>query len=246
MPSCDLIIPAYNEIENIDALFEALKPLRDEGVIRQVVLADNNSTDGTGEAALKHDAIVVHEPKRGYGAACLKAIDWIANHDGSPPDILAFLDADLSDDPAALPSLIVPIEAGDADITIGCRTRHAEPGSLNMVQRSGNALACLLMRCLGGRRYHDLGPFRVIRWETLSKLSMADQTWGWTVEMQMKAALLDIPVVEVDVPYRRRHSGRSKISGTIRGVISAGTKIILTIFSLWWHRRAFIAASQSA
>ncbi|MCH7546620.1 MAG: glycosyltransferase family 2 protein [Planctomycetes bacterium] len=246
MLSCDLIIPAYNEVENIDALFEALKPLREVGIIRHVVLADNNSTDLTGEAALRHDAIVVHEPRRGYGAACLKAIDWIANQDGPLPDILAFLDADLSDDPAALPKLLAPIEAGKADITIGRRTRYAEPGSLTMVQRSGNRLACFLMRCLGGRQYHDLGPFRIVRWDTLMRLSMADQTWGWTVEMQMKAALLDIPVVEVDVPYRRRRGGRSKISGTVRGVAAAGTKIILTIFSLWWHRRAFIAASQSA
>lgn len=246
MLSCDLIIPAYNEVENIDSLFEALKPLRERGVIRNVILADNNSTDLTGEAALRHDAIVVHEPKRGYGAACLKAIDWIANQDGPVPDTLAFIDADLSDDPAALPKLLAPIEAGEADITIGCRTRCAEPGSLNMVQRIGNCLACRLMRHLGGRRYHDLGPFRVVKWDTLLRLSMADQTWGWTVEMQMKAALLDIPVVEVDVPYRRRLRGRSKISGTIRGAAAAGTKIILTIFSLWWHRRALIAASQSA
>lgn len=245
MLSCDLIIPAYNELENIEALFDELDSLSEAGVIRHIILTDNNSTDGTADAAKIRGAIVVHEPKRGYGAACLKALEWIKDQ-GQPNEggVIVFLDADLSDDASALPRLLAPIESGAADITIGCRVKHAEPGALNFVQRFGNSLACHLMWVLGGRHYHDLGPFRAIRSETLAKLNMADRTWGWTVEMQMKAALLDIAVTEVDVPYRCRRHGRSKISGTIRGVIGAGTKIITTIFALWWRKKAIIAAAN--
>jgi glycosyltransferase involved in cell wall biosynthesis len=236
--TCDLIIPALNERASIDALFDALDG---QGLLRHIVLADNGSTDGTPDAAEQRGAIVVHEPQRGYGAACLKAIDWIEAQD-EPPDVIAFLDADLADDPAALPELLAPIEQGRAEIVIGSRVRRAEPGALNFTQRFGNRLACTLMAALGGRNYRDLGPFRALAWPTLMRLDMADRTWGWTVEMQMKAALLGIPVLEVDVPYRRRRHGRSKISGTLRGVIAAGTKIILTIFALWFRRRAIRAA----
>ncbi len=227
---CDLVIPAFNEAPNIEALFEALQPLRGE-LLRHIVLADNGSTDGTPEAAARHDAIVVHEPRRGYGAACLKALDWIGALD-EPPDIVAFLDADLSDDPAALPSVIAPIRKGRADLVIGSRVKLADPGALNFVQRFGNGLACRLMHLTTGRRYHDLGPMRAVRFETLQRLNMTDTTWGWTVEMQAKAALSGVRTLEVDVPYRRRAGGRSKISGTVRGVVTAGTKIIVTIFAV--------------
>ncbi|TDJ56538.1 MAG: glycosyltransferase family 2 protein [Planctomycetota bacterium] len=227
---CDLVIPAFNEAPNIEALFEALQPLRGE-LLRHIVLADNGSTDGTPEAAARHDAIVVHEPRRGYGSACLKALDWIGALD-KPPDIVAFLDADLSDDPAALPSVIAPIRKGRADLVIGSRVKLADPGALNFVQRFGNGLACRLMHLTTGRRYHDLGPMRAVRFETLQRLNMTDTTWGWTVEMQAKAALSGVRTLEVDVPYRRRTGGRSKISGTVRGVVTAGTKIIVTIFAV--------------
>ncbi len=235
--TCDLVIPAYNEAANIDALFDALRPLRG-AVLRHVVLADNGSTDGTAEAARRHGADVTTEPRRGYGAACLAAIAWLERLD-EPPGIVAFLDADLSDDPGALPAVIVPIERGRADLVIGSRVARAEPGAISFVQRWGNRLACALMRLTTGRRYTDLGPLRAVRWEALRRLKMADRTWGWTVEMQARAALLGIPTVEVDVPYRRRAAGRSKISGTVRGVTAAGTKIILTILTVWWthHRR---------
>ena len=233
---CDLIIPAVDEVANIDPLFDALEPLRG-GVLRHVVLADNGSTDGTPEAAARRGAVVVREPKRGYGAACLKALKWIGDLD-EPPEIVAFLDADLSDDPAALPAVLAPIEQGRAELVIGSRVKRAEPGALNFVQRFGNGLACLLMRLATGRRYHDLGPLRAVRFDTLQRLQMADRTWGWTVEMQVKAALAGVPTVEVDVPYRKRVRGRSKISGTVRGVVAAGTRIIYTIIALWWrHRR---------
>ncbi len=233
---CDLIIPAVDEAANIDRLFDALEPLRG-GVLRHVVLADNGSTDQTPDAAARHGAVVVHEPTRGYGAACLKALQWIGDLD-EPPEIVAFLDADLSDDPGALPAVLGPIEQGRAELVIGSRVKRAEPGALNVVQRFGNGLACLLIRLTTGRRYHDLGPLRAVRFDTLQRLEMADRTWGWTVEMQVKAALARVPTVEVDVPYRRRAHGRSKISGTVRGVVTAGTKIIYTIVALWWrHRR---------
>ncbi|MCA9294901.1 MAG: glycosyltransferase family 2 protein [Phycisphaerales bacterium] len=235
---CDLVIPAYNERENIDALFDAIDSIRPRiapAVIRHCVIGDNNSTDGTGEAARSRDAVVVHEAQRGYGSACLRALAWIAEQN-APPDVVVFLDADLSDDPAALPALLQPLAEDRADIVIGSRVKRAEPGALNVVQRFGNGLACTMMHLLGGVRYGDLGPFRAVRWSTLQQLQMSDRTWGWTVEMQMKAALLSMRIVEVDVPYRRRRAGKSKISGTIRGVVTAGTKIITTILSLWWQR----------
>lgn len=239
---CDLIIPAFNEVENIDALFDELDPLRESGIIRHIILADNGSTDGTGEAAQKRGAVVVREPRRGYGMACLKALAWIESQE-HPPDHIVFLDADLSDDATALPDLLKPLQDGEASIVIGSRVKKAIPGALNFVQRFGNHLACTLMAIFTGRRYSDLGPFRAVTREALQRLHMADRTWGWTVEMQMKAAMLDIPVIEVDVPYRRRRHGRSKISGTVRGVITAGSKIIITIFLLRLRRRSIRAAA---
>ncbi len=230
---CDLVIPALDEAATIDPLLDALEPFRGE-LVRHVILADNGSTDGTPDAAAARGAVVVCEPRRGYGGACRKALEWIGKQP-EPPDVVAFLDADLSDDPSALPSLLEPIAQGKAELVIGSRVRLAEPGALNLVQRFGNSLACLLMWLTTGHRYHDLGPFRAIRWETLGRLAMTDRTWGWTVEMQAKAALAKVPVLEVDVPYRRRAAGRSKISGTVSGVARAGTKIILTIFTVWWQ-----------
>jgi len=194
---CDVIIPALNEQPNIDALFAALAPQRDR--LRCVIVADNGSTDGTAEAAQACGAVVVREPKRGYGAACLKAIELI-EHNITPPDVVVFLDADLSDDPDALASLLEPITNGRAELVIGSRTKHAEPGALSAVQRFGNALACTLMRQLTGRSYSDLGPFRAITWSALQHINMRDQTWGWTVEMQMKAAMLGVAFEEVAVP----------------------------------------------
>jgi glycosyltransferase involved in cell wall biosynthesis len=225
-------------VTNLGALMDALEALPTEPVrLRRVIIADNGSTDGSPAAAAARGARVVHEPQRGYGAACLEGLASIQQDPNGPPDIVVFLDADLADDPAALPELVAPIAAGRCDIAIGSRLRRAEPGSLNLAQRFGNTLACTLIEMATRRRYTDLGPFRAVRWETLAVLAMADRTWGWTVEMQMKAALMEIPTLEVDVPYRARRGGRSKISGTVRGVVAAGAKIISTILTLWAARR---------
>lgn len=236
----DLVIPALDEAPNLPALFDALD--RHRATLRRVVLADNGSTDGTPELAAARGAIVVREPRRGYGGACLAALARLAE-ERPPPDVVVFLDADLSDDPDALPDLLAPIAAGRAELVVGSRVRRAEPGALNVVQRFGNGLACAMMRGLAGARWSDLGPFRAIAWPALQRLAMADRTWGWTVEMQMKAALVGLAVAEVDVPYRRRGAGRSKISGTLRGVVAAGSKIIATILLLRLRRRAVRAAA---
>ncbi len=155
------------------------------------------------------------------------------------PEFVAFLDADLSDDPAVLPALLQPISRNEADIVIGSRVQLAEPGALNAAQRWGGRLACTMIAILATKRYTDLGPFRAVRWTTFQRLAMTDRTWGWTVELQMKAALMNIPTIEIDVPYRRRAAGRSKISGTLRGLVTAGAKIITTIIAIWCrHHRS--------
>ncbi len=232
-PSVDLVIPALNEEANVTPLLAALPG----SVLRHVVLADNGSTDRTAELAAAGGAQVVHEPRRGYGAACLAGLKWIDSHPPLP-DMVAFLDADLSDDPAQLPCLIDPIAAGRADLVLGSRPARAEAGALTLTQRVGNLVSCTMLRFLTGVRFTDLGPLRVVRWSSLSELRMSDQTWGWTVEMQFKAAALGLRCLEVQVPYRRRHLGRSKISGSIPGATAAGLRIALTIGQLWWwHRR---------
>jgi len=231
---CDLVIPAYNERENIAALFDALEEVRP--LLRHIVIGDNASTDGTGRLAAERGAVVVRVARRGYGSACLGALEWIAERE-DPPDVVVFIDADLADDPASLPALLEPIRADHVAIVIGSRVRRADPGALGPVQRFGNRIACGMIRLLTGARQTDLGPFRAVRWTTLQRLGMRDPTWGWTVEMQMKAALIGLDIVEIDVPYRRRHAGSSKISGTVRGSYAAGRKIIGTILTLWWQRR---------
>ncbi len=226
----DLVVPARNEETNITAMMQALPA----GVFRHVVVADNGSTDRTAELAREHGAVVVHESQPGYGAACLAGLKWIGEQ--APPDVVAFLDADLADDPAHLPSVCNPISQGEADMVIGTRVRLAEPGALDPHQRFGNWLACRLIGLTTGRRYRDLGPMRAVSWSALQQLAMADRTWGWTVEMQFKAARQNLRVVEIDVPYRQRRSGKSKISGSLIGSARAGTKIIATIFKLWLTR----------
>lgn len=194
--------------------------------VREVVVVDNGSTDRTADVARAGRATVVAEPQRGYGAACLAGLAHVR---ASPPDIVAFLDADHSDDPRQLPEILAPLLAGGADLAVGSRVLgQPEPGALTAVQRFGNRLASGLLHALFGLRATDLGPFRAIRWPALESLGMRDRDFGWTVEMQARAARAGLRVVEVPVRYRRR-IGRSKISGTVRGAASAGWKILFTL-----------------
>jgi glycosyltransferase involved in cell wall biosynthesis len=191
------------------------------------VVADNGSTDDTAEVARAAGALVVTEPRRGYGAACLAAI---AARRADPPDVVAFVDADHSDDPRELALVLAPVLEGRADLCVGSRTLGAsEPGAFTPVQAFGNRLAPALLRALWGVRVTDLGPFRAIRWSALESLHMRDRDYGWTVEMQARALAAGLRYAEVPVAYRRRRLGRSKVSGTVRGVWGAGTKILWTI-----------------
>jgi glycosyltransferase involved in cell wall biosynthesis len=191
----------------------------------QVIVVDNGSTDRTAEVARAHGAEVVREDRPGYGAACLAGI---ARTDGTI-DMVVILDADHSDYPADLPALLAPLAAGDADFVIGSRVLGgAEPGALPWNQRFGNGLACRLMHILYGVRFTDMGPFRAIRRDALLALGMRDPTFGWNVEMQARALIAGLKIREVPVRYRRR-IGESKISGTVRGTVRAGIKIIGTI-----------------
>ena len=221
------MIPALNEERALPyVLREIPRP-----PVRRVVVADNGSTDATAEVAVDNGAEVVHEPERGYGAACLRAL---AHLDLDPPDIVVFLDGDYSDHPDELPSLIRPILEGRADVVIGSRaTGRRERGALSPQQRVGNAIASTALGLLYGVRYTDLGPFRAVRWETLEHLQMCDRNYGWTVEMQIKAARQRIPYCEVPVSYRRR-IGVSKVSGTVRGSVYAGAKILWLLGRYAW------------
>ncbi len=195
--------------------------------VRRVIVVDNGSTDETARVAREHGATVVHEPHRGYGAACLKGIDALAS---DPPDVVLFLDADLSDDPTEAGSVLRPILEGTADLVIGSRVLgEREPGALASHARFGNWLATRLLAALHGARYTDLGPFRAIRYDALLALGMKDRDFGWTMEMQIKAARQGLRHAEVPVRYRRR-TGRSKISGTLAGSVRAGAKILSTVF----------------
>ncbi|MDA7978744.1 MAG: TIGR04283 family arsenosugar biosynthesis glycosyltransferase [Pirellulales bacterium] len=239
-----LLMPALNEEQ---AIGEVLCDLPDW--IDRVVVADNGSTDKTAEIAKSLGAEVVYEPRRGYGAACLGGLNALCL--GATPEIVVFMDADRSDAPEDLPALLNPLVDDNADLVIGSRVLgDCEPGALSMPQRFGNALASSLLRKIWGVPCTDLGPFRAIRLEVLKSLEMSDLDFGWTVEMQARAARRGLRIVETPVAYRRR-VGRSKISGTIRGVIGAGTKILGTIGHEWLvshrernHRRRMLVFSR--
>ncbi len=195
--------------------------------LARIVVVDNGSRDRTAQVARDAGAQVVPEPRRGYGQACLAGLDWLAK---SPPDVVVFLDADHSDDPRELPLVLAPIAAGRAQLVIGSRVLGVhEPGAFTPVQAFGNRLSAWLMKLLWGASFTDLGPFRAIRWDVLTRLRMRDRDYGWTVEMQTRALQLGVVSTEVAVSYRRRRLGRSKVAGTLRGVLGAGTKILFTI-----------------
>jgi len=225
-PTLDVVIPARNEEASLPLVLASLLALGPERP-RRVVVADNASTDGTARAAREGGAVVVDAPRPGYGSACLAALDWLRGND--PPEIVAFLDADYSDHPEELPRVAGPVARGEADLVIGSRILgRREPGALLPQARAGNLVACLLIRLLYRHRYTDLGPFRAVRWEALERLGMADPDFGWTAEMQVKALRHGLRVAEVPVSYRRR-VGVSKITGTVKGTVLAGYKILWTV-----------------
>lgn len=215
-----VIIPALNEEDGIGMVLQAIPRWVDD-----VVVVDNGSTDGTASVARSKGARVIGEPRRGYGSACLAGISALDD-----PDVVVFLDADFSDHPDEMGTLVDPIIENEADMVIGSRAAsRREPGALPLQSRFGNRLACNLLRLFWGVRYTDLGPFRAIRYPSLESLGMRDLDYGWTIEMQIKAARYGLRAMEVPVSYRRR-IGRSKISGTIRGTVGAGVKILRVIF----------------
>lgn len=216
-PTVDVVIPALDEAQSLPAVLADLPPL-----VRRVIVADNGSRDGTASVAQAHGAFVVQEPQRGYGAACLAAISYLRR---DPPDIVVFLDADYSDHPDELPMLLSAMAHKGADLVIGSRTVRATKRALSLQQRVGNRIACTALRLLYGVRWSDLGPFRAIRWDALERLGMRDRDYGWTVEMQIKAAKQGLRGAEVPVSYRPR-IGRSKVSGTLRGTLGASAKIL--------------------
>ena len=221
----DVIIPAFNEEE---AVGHVVRDIPKE-LVREVVVVNNASSDRTRQRAEEAGATVLDQPLRGYGNACLLGIAHLRDKERRP-DVVVFLDGDHSDHPEELPRLLAPIAEGQADLVIGSRALGTrERGSMTPQQVFGNRLACTLMRWLYGVHYTDLGPFRAIRWEALERLGMQDRNYGWTVEMQVKAARQQLPYAEVPVDYRRR-IGFSKVSGTVKGTIMAGYKIIATIF----------------
>jgi len=208
----------------------------------RVVVIDNASRDGTGDIARELGAEVVCEPRAGYGSACLAGLRFLAT---SPPDIVVVLDANYSDYPEDLSSLLAPILSDEADFVCGSRVERAEPGALGPHVRIGNGLATLLIRWLFGFTYRDMGPFRAIRWDSLRALEMQDVAYGWNAEMQVKALQQRLVVLEVPVRYRAR-VGQSKISGTLRGTVGAGVGILLMIITLrfaprWYARRVSLA-----
>ncbi|HEX2899524.1 MAG TPA: glycosyltransferase family 2 protein [Bacteroidia bacterium] len=222
-----VIIPAFNEADSIGKVVGDIPA----GWVSEVVVVNNSSTDATEANAKAAGATVLRESRRGYGFACLCGIAYADGKQGAErPDIIVFIDGDYSDHPDQLPELLRPILEDGYDMVIGSRALGArERGAMTPQQVFGNWLATNLIRLFYRTRYTDLGPFRAIRMDKLLALEMKDQTYGWTVEMQLKAAKKKYKVTEIPVNYRRR-IGVSKISGTVKGTILAGYKILYTIF----------------
>jgi glycosyltransferase involved in cell wall biosynthesis len=219
-----VIIPAFNEEKSIAKVIFALPAWVDDCVV-----VDNGSTDKTAEMARAAGARAVFEPRRGYGSACLAGMKFLGM-----PDIVVFLDGDFSDFPEEMDRLVDPIVRGEADLVIGSRLSGGlQPGALTTLARLGNGLVCRLMNWFWEVQYTDLGPFRAISFPALIKIAMASRDYGWTVEMQIKAAQKGLRSREVPVSYRPR-IGKSKISGTLKGAILAGMKILFTVCSLAW------------
>ena len=252
-----IVIPALDEEQSLPLVLDELPT----GSFEVIVVVDNGSRDATAEVARRRGAHVVDEPRRGYGRACLSGLELLFGERDpelgdeafvplSDDDIVVFLDGDHSDFPADLPALLRPLHAGEADFVIGSRVLGGASMDALLPQAwFGNRLACTLMRLLFGARYTDLGPFRAIRVEALRHLEMGDEDFGWTVEMQLKARVARLDVVEVPVRYRER-IGRSKITGTLRGTLGAAKKILGWIFGwrlkLWFSPRCIPRYRESS
>ncbi|MFP2997478.1 glycosyltransferase family 2 protein [Spongiivirga sp. MCCC 1A20706] len=224
MTHIKVIIPAFNEA---DSIAKVINEIPDH--VNEIIVINNASTDDTAENAEKAGATVLTELNKGYGYACLKGMQYIAEQ-SIKPDIIVFIDGDYSDYPKELDKIIAPIINDDVDFVIGARKKQLrEKGSMTPQQHFGNWLATFLMKILFGAKFSDLGPFRGIKYNKLLALQMEDKTYGWTVEMQLKAIKQKLSYVEVPVRYKRR-IGVSKVSGTIKGAIFAGIKILGWIF----------------
>ncbi len=224
-PRIVVIIPAFNEQDSIVKVIEDIP----KKWVEEVVVVNNNSSDMTADVAEKAGVTVLNESRKGYGYACLKGLDYI-DKKREKPNIIVFIDADYSDFPEKMPKLIEPILNENRDLVIGARVKELrEKGSMTLPQIFGNALATFLMRKMYNAHFTDLGPFRAIKYQKLLNLNMQDKTFGWTVEMQLKAIQKNLNYAEVPVPYRKR-IGVSKISGTVKGTLMAGYKILSLIF----------------
>ena len=218
-----VVIPAFNEEKSIGKVISEI----DKTIVKHIIVVNNNSTDKTHEIAKKHGAIVVFEKKKGYGYACLKGIEKTKELN---TDIIVFMDGDYSDFPTEIKNIISPILHEEIDFVIGSRTiGEREKGSLTVQQIFGNWLATRLIKLFYRKSYTDLGPFRAIKATVLEDLKMRDKTYGWTIEMQIKIIIKKYKFKEIPVNYRNR-IGVSKVSGTIKGTIFAGIKIIFAVF----------------
>lgn len=220
-----VIIPAFNEEQSIGQVLQDIPA----DLVAEVIVVNNNSTDDTARCARLAGATVLDEPRQGYGRACLKGIQYLATMPFKP-DIVVFLDADYSDFPEEMPKLLHPIIAEDFDLAIGSRALgNRERGSMAPQQILGNWVATKLLKLIYRVDFTDLGPFRAIKYQKLLELNMTDKSYGWTIEMQIKAAKMHLKTTEIPVRYRVR-IGQSKVSGTVKGTLMAGYKIITTIF----------------
>ncbi len=231
-----IVIPTHNEARSIGRVLADLPA----DMVTEILVVDSNSTDGTPDIASKMGARVLHEPRRGYGRACLTGL---AN--ANSPDIVVFLDGDYSDRPAELPLLLAPIIDGRADITLGSRLgKQNTPGAMPWHAAFGNHLAAFLIRLLYGLKISDLGPFRAGRADTLRRLELQETTYGWAVEIILKGALSGFRIVEVPVSYYPR-IGKSKISGTLRGTVGAGWFILSLIVRYYFRRGRAVPPRQA-
>ena len=223
-----VVIPAYNEAESLPMVLRALR--EQPQALDSLIVVNNASSDSTAIVARREGALVVDEPKRGYGSACLRGISELQKRILPHPacrDIVVFIDADYSDYPEELPRLLEPILHGGKHLVIGSRlSTTSARAAVPVVARLGNTFAMQVLRLLYGVSFSDMGPFRAISWEGLQFLGMQDKTWGWTLEMQIKAARMGLPSTEIAVRYRARYSGKSKISQSLVGAVRAGTKIL--------------------